>query len=59
MITATIRRERGTGKPFLVIAGQTHIPRAYMYRYTRPAEPTDADCVALVAGYPQPLRIVR
>jgi hypothetical protein len=68
MITTTIRRERTTNTPGLYFPDGTcyhmadqhcQYTRAYMHARTRPAEPTDADCIALVAAYPEPLRIVR
>ncbi len=72
MLTATIRRERSTNTPYLyfvqdsfwlnrfpALPGVSEFTRSYMHTRTRPAEPTDPDCVALVAAYSQPLRIVR
>lgn len=67
-LVATIRRERPSNTPALFFPDGTcyaHVgqhgtyTRAYMYAHTRAAEPGDADCRALVASYPEPLRIVR
>jgi len=68
MLVATIRRERPGNLPALFFPDGTcytraeqhsTYTRAYMYARTRAAEPGDADCQALVAHYPEPLRIVR
>jgi hypothetical protein len=68
MLVATIRRERPDNTPALFFPDGTcyartgehsTYTRAYMHTRTRPAEPTDADCVTLVRAYSEPLRIVR